>query len=100
MQDQSTSQASISTAPSLLCFPPDVSLLPSSHTQLQASPVQDGTHRVRAELSGSAASGAQPHPKGFSLVLKSLSVLSWLGSGDVPKGDSPAGEPEEGLAGL
>lgn len=53
-------------------------------------------HRVRAELSGSAAGGARPHPRGFPLVPRVCQFSAGCKLGMVPEGDSPAGEPGAG----
>lgn len=52
--------------------------------------MQDGTHRVRAELSGSAARGARPHPRDFPLVSRVCQFSAGWALGMVPEG--PAGE--------
>ena len=97
MQDQPSPHRHSLISPLL---PPNASPAPSPHTQLQASPMQDGTHRVRAELSGSTAGGAHPHPRDFPLVPRVCQFSAGQALGLVPEGDSPAGEPGRGgLAG-
>lgn len=70
-------------------LPPDASPAPSPHTQVQVLPKQDWTHRVRTELSGSAASRAQHHPRDLSLVLRVCQSLAGQTLGMVPETDSP-----------
>lgn len=90
---------SISTAPSLPSVSPWMSAYSLHPTHSSWPPL------CRMELTGSRLSSQDQQPKGPNCIpmvftgTQSLSVLSWLGSGDVPEGDSPAGEPEERLAG-
>jgi len=73
-------------SPPLLCSSP----MPAQplHPTLSSgpSPVQDGTRRVRAELSGSAAGGAWLHPRDFPLVPRVCQFSACRAWGQCPRG--------------
>lgn len=76
-------------SPILPLLPPGASPALSPHTQVQVLPMQDWTHRIRTELSGSAARGVQHHPRDLPLVPRVCQFSAGLALGMAPEGDSP-----------